>query len=360
MNDKYKEIIQKLYNHKQYGTYQSSRKLKMALNNIGLDVKQKDVQQVMEDIPLYQAYKRPNKKYNSYVASKPREEFQIDIMYMTNNRKNNDDYILTCIDVGTKIADAEIIRNKTPSEVLKGFLLITERMGKPDQIYADSGSEWKGAFLKHVQDNDIKLITVLTHAPFVERFNQTLKNMIYKHLQQHGYNEWNDSLLKRMIKTYNHTYHSVIEMTPRQALKDWDKAQINIYKHAKVYRPKGKKHRVFKVGDKVRLLKKAGFKQRSFLPYYTLGTYTIERIEDEKYYITGIDKPYLKHQLRHATDTKDENEYTSSDEDNRHDNIHEQVTKTKKNNQFFRREDIDKNNILHTKRERKPVNRLNL
>ena len=70
---------------------------------------------------IKQLYKPPKKYQNSYIATNPREEYQADIMYMPNQYKKNDDYVLCVIDVGTKIADARILKNKTSKETLESM-----------------------------------------------------------------------------------------------------------------------------------------------------------------------------------------------------------------------------------------------
>ena len=58
-------------------------------------------------------------------------------------------------------------------------------MGKPESVYCDEGSEFNNAmFKKLMNDNKIEIIFTLGHAPIVERYNRTLKDLINKYLKR--------------------------------------------------------------------------------------------------------------------------------------------------------------------------------
>ena len=54
---------------------------------------------------------------------------------------NNNKYSLVCIDVFTKKADMEPMKDKEASTCNKAMEAIFKRMGIPDTIYSDEGSE---------------------------------------------------------------------------------------------------------------------------------------------------------------------------------------------------------------------------
>ena len=66
------------------------------------------------------------KGYNSFIASNPKEEYQIDLGFLNGDEK----YIgaLFCIDIFTKYATAIPIKNKQPEELLNALEFAIEDM----------------------------------------------------------------------------------------------------------------------------------------------------------------------------------------------------------------------------------------
>ena len=77
-----------------------------------------------------------------------------------------------------------LLKRKTDQETVDTMIEMLELMGTPDQIYVDEGSEFTNQkFRKLMKDLNVELIFTLRHAPVVERFNRTLKEMLHKYLQ---------------------------------------------------------------------------------------------------------------------------------------------------------------------------------
>ena len=81
---------------------------------------------------------------------------------------------------------------------MNGFRSIMRRAGNfPRRILADKGGEIKNKiFREYCRQNDILLIHSenLTHAPFVERFNRTLKNIMFKYMTHYETDRYIDAL----------------------------------------------------------------------------------------------------------------------------------------------------------------------
>ena len=55
---------------------------------------------------------------------------------------------------------------------------VLSHMGIPKTMYSDQGSKFKnGTFQKILDKHHIQIIFALAHAPFVEAFNKTIKNI---------------------------------------------------------------------------------------------------------------------------------------------------------------------------------------
>jgi transposase InsO family protein len=159
----------------------------------------------------------------------------MDLIFIENpHHNNNSRYGLAVIDVFTKKAAIVLLQKKDQPSILEAVKTAFERMGIPETVYADEGSEFISAgFKNYLNENGVTLIITYSHAPFIERFNRTIKEMMDKYLQS---KETKDiaSVLDKLVDNYNDSKHSVIGMAPNQVNEDnMHIAQMNIIKHAK-------------------------------------------------------------------------------------------------------------------------------
>ncbi len=70
---------------------------------------------------------------------------------------------------------------------------------------------------KLCDDKKIELIFALSHAPTVERANRTIKAMLYRYLESTNSKTF-INVLPSILKAYNTSYHSTINMSPIEAL----------------------------------------------------------------------------------------------------------------------------------------------
>ena len=95
--------------------------------------------------------------------------------------------------------------NKTADEVLLNLQSILDETGKVESIGSDRGKEFVNKKMKKfLFDSNIELKNpyTYTHAPFVERVQSTLQNLIYKHITRTMNLKFYDKL-QDIIKTYN-------------------------------------------------------------------------------------------------------------------------------------------------------------
>lgn len=129
-------------------------------------------------------------------------------------------YILTVIDCFSRYAWAVPIKDKTGDTVLKAFQKIfQESKRKPQRLWVDQGKEFVNKEMaKWLESN--KIIIYHTYgehkASIVERFNRTLKTLMWKRLTEEQSHNW-ISILAELMNTYNNTKHSTIKMTPVEA-----------------------------------------------------------------------------------------------------------------------------------------------
>ena len=93
-----------------------------------------------------------------------------------------------------------------------------------------------------------------TKAQVVERFNRTLKDRMFRYFTAHKTKHWL-SVLPKLVENYNTSYHRSIKMTPLEASKKENEANVwnNLYGDVKPsHKPK------LKGGDKVRIFRLRG------------------------------------------------------------------------------------------------------
>ena len=128
----------------------------------------------------------------------------------------------------------------------------------PQQLLTDKGSEFKSrAFRELCNKYNIKQLFSYNDvgAPYVERVQRTIQNIIYKYMTENNTDKFIDKL-QNIVSSYNNRIHTSIKMTPNDA--ELPKNQNILFHRAnKRYREMDKKHSnrkpKYKVGDFVRL-----------------------------------------------------------------------------------------------------------
>ena len=243
-------------------------------------------------------------KARSFIPPKQLYEFQIDLIYIDDaelNGKNK--YGLTAIDVFSKVADVVLLKSKNEKSVVAAMIQILDRMGTPEYVYSDRGSEFIAKGFKRLMDaNGITQLFTIGHAPFIERFNRTFKQILHSYLISTN-SKTITGVLDDILDNYNNSFHSVIGMSPNEVSK-YNATQVyrNILRHATLTG-----EAPLKVGDKVRVtekvrtlytgLKKKGF-AKGYHPKFSKIVHSISNIDGNKYYIDSHKDYYYRSQMR--------------------------------------------------------------
>ena len=199
--------------------------------------------------------------YHSFTAERPLQQFQIDLIHMPKPWRNNrNQYSLVCIDVFTKKADMEPMKDKEATTCNKAMESIFKRMGIPDTIYSDEGSEFTNKkFLDLLASHKIEIIYATNHAPFVESFNRTMKRMMTNYMKSNGIQTWTN-VYRDLINAYNSTKHSTTKFAPNDIKsEDVQAVRKNIRERGRT-----KNYDQIEPGDMVRLaLKEKKFRKES-------------------------------------------------------------------------------------------------
>ena len=203
------------------------------------------------------------------------EQWTADLIEVINISKQNKGYkyLLTVVDVFSKYAWVELIKNKTGQAVTTAFEKILKQGRKPIQLQTDDGKEFYNKTFQ-VLLNKYKIhhfsTTGDTKASVVERFNCTLKQRMYHYFTTNNTLNF-VPVLQSLVKGYNRSYHCSIKMAPYQVTEaNSSEVYANLYKNKKVKKPS------LKVGDCVRLNEKFRLFKKGYLPGWTEEVFVIQ------------------------------------------------------------------------------------
>jgi Integrase core domain len=198
--------------------------------------------------------------------------YQADLVDMAGYRNAGARYILTCIDVFSKMAFAIALKDKRGSSVAKALETIFAE-STPNMMQTDRGSEFLNSEVQLVFRNhnihhysshnyDIK-------AAVVERFNRSLKTRMFRYLTHHNTRTWVD-ILPDLIKAYNSSFHRTIGMAPNDVTKSNEGEIAN-----RMFPEKPKLVWKYEIGDTVRISEYKNIFAKGYLPNWTREIFTI-------------------------------------------------------------------------------------
>jgi len=243
--------------------------------------KRREVKEFLEKQTVYQRhYEQKRKKFNNIISFGVDHNQQADLMdmrkYKTVKGNGGMAWVLVVIDVYSRYAWAEPLKNKTAAQVLKAY----QRIGTiPKNINLDDGREFKGVFKKYLENNDVKMWvsdpTTSNKNAIAERFIRTMRNLIKKYFSYSGKFVWVKAL-PDLVYNYNNRQHSTLKAKP-----------INIYEGRQGNEVQQLDHfEEFKKGDKVRVLRKnKAFDKKSMKPKWSRKIYTIVKRSRQSYII---------------------------------------------------------------------------
>ena len=263
-------------------SYSSKSKIKKAILDAGLSIKDKQLDKWLRGNESYTKHRDTRKtfKRSKVITRGLNYLFDVDLMDMSNVSKENNGitFILVVIDAFSRRLFLEPLPTKSAKDVLKAFMKILARSGKPKNLRSDSGKEFTNMLVQNFfAKNNINHYTVNNEqkASFAERVIRTLKKKIrrfFSHKQTTRYIDF----LGDFEKSYNNTYHSTIKMKPINVSV---KNEFKLWK--RLYLPsltKAYQKPILKVGDNVRISKL----RRTFTRGYSEGW------SEEMFYIKKI------------------------------------------------------------------------
>src|SRR5271156_3372219 len=149
----------------------------------------------------YTLHKPVRKRYNTrpYKTGSIDLHWQGDLIEMIpyTNVNNGYRYILTLIDLFSRYAWAQPLRDKTADEVAGTFRRVFAPVRQPLRLQTDDGREFDNRVVQHLLNiENIRFFTVKSQfkAVVVERFNRTLKTRMWRYFTHRGRYRWLDVL----------------------------------------------------------------------------------------------------------------------------------------------------------------------
>ena len=235
---------------------------------------------------LQKASKLPRKKVESFLRNKnaptkyrqfrrkfPRlkvisydidEIWSIDVAYVDKLAKYNHGvkYLLVAVGVLSRKLRVEPMRSKSAEETAKSFARMTKK--KPQKVWSDMVTEFRGAFERFCQSNEIATYSTRSEAKaaFAERNIRSLKNLVYKFLE----NKWSYHYMNKMqsfVQAINSRVNRMTGLAPNKISKRHVPQLISL--QAEQSRKLVRKPR-YKIGNRVRIAKedlpfKKGYRQ---------------------------------------------------------------------------------------------------
>ena len=241
--------------------------------------------------PVYTTHlQRKEKNSGMHVLSlAPLFLVDIDLMSVQNLEKfnKNCNFLMAAIDVFSKFAAVSILKNKTPSETVRGFKEIHEKFkaqfpNTPIRtVRTDKGGEWGGIFSRYLKNQGIYLHKTEStkKANFCERFNKTFKDRLYRFFDYKQSYVYDKMIIQKIVDNYNSSLHTTIDISPESINKqNYLKVWKNVYLRKQHGRYKQLPRPVFKKGDRVRILLEREKFQRSWYQNYSNEIFKIHKV----------------------------------------------------------------------------------
>ena len=168
-------------------------------------------------------------------AKKSDDLWQADLVDMSSIARYNDGkkFILTVVDVFSKMAWCIALPNKSGATLTAAFASLIGGRRRPTYLQTDKGTEFlNSSFQKLLAENDIRFYTSENEeikAAIVERFNRTLKTRMYRFFTWSSSYRYVD-VLDDLVDSYNRSYHRSIKMSPISVSEaNEDAVRANLY-----------------------------------------------------------------------------------------------------------------------------------
>lgn len=300
------EYLKRIYTDPKHpGSFSGPDKLLKVTRNDGLfKVTRKDIRKFLESQDTYTVNRFVRRRFrrNKIIAHGVNDQFDIDLCDLSRLARYNSNvkFLLVAIDVFSRFAVVRPLKNKTAVSVEKALESIFT--GDHDQVMrvrSDLGSEFKNSVVKQFFENKgIKqyFSTNVLKCQIVERFNQTLKQLIFRYLFEKNSYRYLDAL-GDIVEAYNKRPHrSLLGLSPAEVTEE-NQARLwnRMYVTSGIGKGKGSNKRKvqqfkFNINDFVRVSQAKKTFERAYNQKFSLEPFQISA----RFYRHGIPVYMLK------------------------------------------------------------------
>ena len=155
------------------------------------------------------------------IAYEINEIWSIDVAYVDKLAKYNNGvkYLLVAVDVLLRFLRVVPRRSKSAPDAAKAFEKMIEKV-QPQNVWSDKGTEFKEAFKNLCVKRGIATYTTAseTKSAFAERNIRSLKNIMYKHMENKCTYHY-ISKLSQFVSTINSRVNRVTKLAPNKVTK---------------------------------------------------------------------------------------------------------------------------------------------
>ena len=202
----------------------------------------------------------------------------MDLAYVDKLAKENNSvkYLLVRQDLFDRTENAKGMKTKDSPETVKTFSSMITKRNRPKKIWVDKGTEFAGTFKKFCTAEGIQVYSTMseTRAVFAERTIRSLKNILYRYIEDYGYKYIYK--LPQFIATLKSRRNSSIDMRPI-TVKNCCFMFILYSKPLREF-----KKPTFKIGDRVRISKHDLPFRKGYKPLFTREIFEIVAIATRK------------------------------------------------------------------------------
>ena len=202
----------------------------------------------------------------------------MDLAYVDKLAKDNNGvkFLVVRQDLFDRTVDAKRMKSKDSKETVCAFLSMITKKNRPKKIWVNKETEFAGEFKKLCKAEGIQIYSTMseTKAAFAERTIRSLKNILYRYMEDNGYKYIHK--LTQFVTTLNSRGNCSIDLIPKN-VKNSDFLSILYSKPLREFRkPK------FKVGDRVRISKYDLPFRKGYKPPFTKEVFEIVAISSKK------------------------------------------------------------------------------
>ena len=175
--------------------------------------------QFLHSKPSYTSFTLATRKFKRMKAFArfKNEIWCMDLAYVDKLAKdiNGVKYILVRQDLFDRTVDAKGMKSKDSEEIVRAFLSMITKKNCPKKTWVDKGTEFAPEFKKLCKAEGIQIYATMseTKAAFAERTIKSLKNKLYRYMEDNGYKYIHN--LTQFVTTLNSRRNCSIDLIPK-------------------------------------------------------------------------------------------------------------------------------------------------